>query len=120
MTDEDDLGWFHRLSMDDKVHLLRDPYAALPPRLIEQLVAKPGITGARWASQMSPTRWTLVPSEAAKVADQRHQLELWWHQLEPDNRAYLVQHRTEELPADYAQAPLVREFLELKARDGER
>lgn len=103
MTDDDNsLAWFHRLSMNDKVHLLRDPYGALPARLIDQLLARPGVVGTYWASQISSTRWILATAEAAKLADQRDQLEWWWTNLSDDDRTYLIDHRDEEFPSNYA------------------
>ncbi|ORV90672.1 hypothetical protein AWC11_12070 [Mycobacterium interjectum] len=103
MTDDhNSLTWFHRLSMDDKVHLLRDPYGALPPRLVDQFLSRPGVVGTYWMSQISSTRWTLVPAEAARIADQRDQLEWWWSHIDDADQAYLVEHRSEELPKEYA------------------
>lgn len=112
MTDDKSLAWFHRLSMDEKVQLLRDPHGALPAPLVTRLVQKlgtdnPGVYTTQWPGNGNPsTGFRLQPSEASKLEAQREQLERWWDQLADHDRAYLVEHRTDELPGGYA--PLVR------------
>jgi hypothetical protein len=102
MTDDKELGWFHRLSMDDKVRLLRNPDGALPPELVEQFLHNPGVYTSYWVSEGSPDRWALTPEASRKLNAQRDQLDWWWSRVEPADQAYLVAHRAEELSGEYA------------------
>lgn len=107
MTDDNSLAWFHRLSIDDKVLLLRDPHGKLPERLVVQLgrlgADGPGVlTNAYFPANGGPTGFHVSGSEASRLEAQREQLERWWDHLSGDDRSYLIEHRADELPAEYA------------------
>jgi hypothetical protein len=97
-----DFGWFYRLSMDEKVTLLRDPYGTLPAGLIEHLLERPGVVGIYWATQDGPTRWILTPEAAKELSAAGHQLEWWWDRLDDDAQAHLIAHRRDEIDGRYA------------------
>ncbi len=126
MTD-DELAWLHRLPLDDKVNILRNPHGSLPDHLVQRLMlggenSPPGVSGAaHWVSQHdSPAGHHILASGAAAIDDQRLQLEFWWENLSDAQRADVVAHRADALsrvqpPAD-ADPRTVDLFFELQAR----
>lgn len=92
MTDDDELGWFHRLSMDDKVRLLRDPDGVLSPELTEQFLRNPGVYTTYWVSEGPSNRWALTPEASKRLNAQREQLEWWWSRVDPADQSLSLIH----------------------------
>lgn len=44
----------------------------------------------------------LAPREARILRDYRDQLGYWWETLQPEQRDFLIAHRDDELPSEYA------------------
>jgi hypothetical protein len=83
MTDgQTDLAWFHALPLDDRLALLRDPYADLSPALMSRLPTGLVTCSAYWVAQgASSSRPKLSPSAAIQLEDQRDEL---MRDLDPD------------------------------------
>jgi hypothetical protein len=98
---------FDHLGDDDLITLLASPNAALSTALVIRLALIPGgLPGrAEWVSDLSEDSETVRLSThlRERLAGQHEKLSLWWENLEPDNRNYIIQHRDDELTSDYAE-----------------
>jgi hypothetical protein len=145
----DNLPWFHQFTMDERVHLMGRPRAHLPAGLAERLLNPPGVEAWWWTADPENAIQMLAPQAAAKLEDQRRQLDWWWSHLSDADRAYMIENRDGELDGSYVDIvqsasetplneppalrvvvakdcnndnrfrlpPMVRVFVELKARE---
>lgn len=110
MPDADDdqadpLWWYYQLSPAEQVDVLSSPNGRLPADLVERFSKRPGwVSGtAFWVSNPSSTAsFTLAGEPARILEDYRAQLDYWWSCLSNDDKAFLIDHRNEELPGEYA------------------
>lgn len=87
----DNIPWFHKLDIDDKLQLLRQPLADVPEELAERLERESDVIEWRWEDD--DKRAKLVPAISTPLREQRTQLYSWWHRLAEEDRAYIIEHR---------------------------
>ncbi|QIS06717.1 hypothetical protein F5X71_34365 [Nocardia brasiliensis] len=144
MHDEDSeprtMAWFNNLDLEDRVTLLAEPDAPLPPSLVVKIArgSGPVVTSAYWvANPRDESEWHLAPSVAVELARRRDHLRNWWNKLSAENQVPFVQRRNDRLPDAYRLlvmdgfgvlstpnekdsvefTPIARVFLEWKARE---
>lgn len=89
------LEWFCKyLELREQVSLLRDPEQALSVPLAEKL--------SRNILVISDARLTLSPTLIEQLTDIRKRLNAWWKELDPDDRAYIIENRNGEFDGRYA------------------
>lgn len=128
MTPEDtrdNLPWFHRLTIDEQVHLLTHPTSELSQELIEKLATEPGlVTWSRWEN--NPEFATLDADAITTLRSQLHQLDTWFDKLSPDDRGYFIEHRNGRLSKEYlhkadaASSPALRVLINSDETDDYR
>ncbi|WP_131814020.1 hypothetical protein [Mycolicibacterium fortuitum] len=99
-----DLSWFYNLlGPDDQAQLLRNPYAALPSRLVERLSI--GFNNGPGVFRYAGDGKVGSPLLSIKAADNldaiRLQLDEWWQRVSADQQSYIVAHRDGELDGAY-------------------
>ena len=102
MSEGETLSWFYQqLTLDEQVELMSKPGGALPGRIAERLLKRPGITTAYWLSNDGPNSWNLNGSAARKLDTARHQLDFWWQNLASDEKQHLIDNRDGEFGQNY-------------------
>ncbi|ODR07301.1 hypothetical protein BHQ21_09615 [Mycobacterium sherrisii] len=121
----DNLPWFHRLTMDEQVHLLTHPTGTLPQELINKLKLEPGVLSwSQWEN--NPPQVTLAADAITTLTSQRRQLDTWFDHLSPEDRDYFIEHRNGRLSKEYlhkadaASGPALSVLINSDATDGYR
>lgn len=107
MADAMDL--YSKLPMDDKVRLLKNPHGRLSPGLMQRLNRLPvTVSGDAVFTSNEPTGtgFRLSASLAERLDHIDSHLEEWWTNLDPEDQDHLIEHRVEELDAEYAELVL--------------
>ena len=96
------LSWFYQqLTLDEQVELLAKPGRALPGKIAERLLKRPGVTTTYWLSNDGPRPWMLTPSTGRKLAGARDQLDFWWQNLDADQKSHLLENRDGHFDRDF-------------------
>jgi hypothetical protein len=96
----DNLPWFHRLTIDEAVHLLTHPTGTLSKELIDKLKLEPRVLSiSQWEG--GPQQVTLDAGAITPLRSQRRQLDTWFDQLSPEDRDYFIEHRNGRLSKEY-------------------
>ncbi len=97
-----DMSWFTKFPPEDQVDLLKDPRQPLPELMTKRAHKVPGL----WWSTPGPDRGVLLSTHAVDRLDAiKAQLDHWWEQaLTAEQREYILNHRSDELDGDYAEA----------------
>jgi hypothetical protein len=99
------LDVYFNLAMEDKVRLLKNPHGRLSPGLVQRLSRFPGtVAGEAVFTSNEPkgTGFRLSPSLAGQLDHIEGYLDEWWTGLDPEDQDHLIEHRAEQLAAEYA------------------
>ncbi|WP_454561507.1 hypothetical protein [Mycobacterium haemophilum] len=96
-----DISWFRSFPPEDQVDLLEDPGQQLSAVMTNRLRKSPGLWWWTWAQGGVP----ILSKEAVhRLEAIKTQLDYWWEEaLDAEQREYLLKHRSDELPVEYAE-----------------